>query len=81
MIYGDFEMVDNENEDIFAFSRKFENQKVLIVANFRSREICWKVPDGLDLQKDKILISNYEVSFSGETLNLRPFEAFACFVK
>ncbi|POS86920.1 glycoside hydrolase [Erysiphe pulchra] len=81
LIYGDFEMVDNENEDVFAYLRKFENQKVLIVANFRSQEISWKIPDGLDLQKDKILISNYEISLNGELLNLRPFEAFACFVK
>lgn len=80
LIYGSFMIVDYENQDVFAFLRRFEDQSVLVLSNFRSREIRWKIPNEFNLQSDKILISNYDTKFNGDTLILRPFEAFACFV-
>ncbi|TQS35351.1 hypothetical protein Golomagni_04230 [Golovinomyces magnicellulatus] len=79
-VYGDFALVDEDNEDIFAYTRTYEDQQVLIVTNFRSEKILWKVPKGLVLKRENMLINNYDVSLIGDTLTLRPFEAFACLV-
>ncbi|KAI1001921.1 Alpha-glucosidase [Podosphaera aphanis] len=77
-IYGDFDLVDAAHDDIFAYVRTFQPHRVLVVANFRPREIAWKLPSGLQLSTP--LIANYDANRAGEVLTLRPFEAFACFL-
>jgi glycosidase len=82
-IYGDFKLVDEGNEDVFAYTRSFGKEKVLVVANFRERNVGWSIPAGLEIIVDReVLIGNYERGKGdGEGLELRPFEAFAVFVK
>lgn len=81
-IYGNFEMVDVENKDVFAHLRSFSGEKVLVVANFRKEGVVWNVPRELELVRDRLLVSNYGGIEGREGLvDLRPFEAFACFVK
>lgn len=79
LIYGDFELVDEGNEDIVAFLRTFKDQKVLVVVNFRPKDILWKVPEGLKLSETP-LIANYEASRTGHFWILKPFEACAYFL-
>lgn len=77
IVYGDFELLDEENDDVFAYARSNGAQKVVVVCNFRDREIPWSPP--VDLHSDKVLLANNpEVNLSQKTVNLRPFEAFVC---
>jgi len=81
-IYGNFEMVDVENEDVFAYLRSFSGEKVLVVANFRKEGVAWNVPKGMELARDRVLVSNYgRIGGTEGEVDLRPFEAFACFLK
>lgn len=81
-IYGNFEIVDEGNDDIFAYTRSFGEEKVLVVANFRKEEVGWEVPSEVDVQADQVLISNYDgLKVKGTKLDLRPFESFAVIVK
>jgi len=78
-IYGDFELLDAEHSDVFAYTRTFENQKVIVVTNFRKTPVTWSLPKNITLQKDNILISNYsDPNIEEGLLSLRPFEALAC---
>jgi glycosidase len=79
-VYGDFEMVDAENEDVFAYTRTFNGETVLVVCNFRESPINWSLPAGLRSPKvEELLISTYgDVKLGPESVLLRPFEAFAC---
>ena len=50
-VYGDFEMLDTDNEfeDVIAYGRTEEvsdatKKKALIIANFGKAEVCWLVP-------------------------------------
>ncbi|EXK76036.1 trehalose-6-phosphate hydrolase [Fusarium oxysporum f. sp. raphani 54005] len=77
IVYGDFELLDEENDDVFAYARSNGAQKVVVVCNFRDREIPWSPP--VDLHSGKVLLTNNpEVNLSQKTVNLRPFEAFVC---
>ncbi|EXK29275.1 trehalose-6-phosphate hydrolase [Fusarium oxysporum f. sp. melonis 26406] len=77
IVYGDFELLDEENDDVFAYARSNGAQKVVVVCNFRDREIPWSPP--VDLHSGKVLLANNpEVNLSQKTVNLRPFEAFVC---
>jgi glycosidase len=82
LIYGDFELIDEGNNDVFAYTRSFEKEKVLVVANFRKEHISWEVPSSLTLEAGKVFISNYDgIDVEDRKVELRPFEAFASFVK
>ena len=77
-IYGDFELLDAEHNDVFAYTRIFEDQKVIVVTNFRKTSVTWSLPKNITLRKDSILISNYsDTNIKEGSLSLRPFEAFA----
>ncbi|KAF2166557.1 glycoside hydrolase family 13 protein [Zasmidium cellare ATCC 36951] len=78
-VYGDFELVDRKNEDVFAYTRRAEDDCALVVCNFRERTIDWSVPTGVFvLEKGDVLASVYPDVQSGNnnSVRLRPFEAF-----
>jgi len=78
LIYGDFELLDEAHKDVFTYARTFENQKVIVVANFRKTPVDWLIPKDVTLQKKNILISNYsDPNIKEGLVSLRPFEATA----
>jgi glycosidase len=79
-VYGDFEMVDAEHEHVFAYTRSYHGESVLVVCNFRERSMEWKLPLGLSITRgESSLISTYgDLTLDAGTVSLRPFEAFAC---
>jgi len=78
-IYGDFKMLDAANDDVFAYLRTFGEDKAIVVTSFKTESVEWTVPQGIELNKDGVLVSNYAgVDVSNGTITLRPFEAFAC---
>ena len=79
-VYGDFEMVDAEHDDVFAYTRSFNGETVLVVCNFRESVVDWTLPAGVrNPRGEEILISTYkDVTSKPESVVLRPFEAFAC---
>jgi glycosidase len=80
-IYGDFDLVDDKNEDVLAYIRTYEGQKVVVVTNFRKTKVTWMLPKEIVL-KDEVLVSNYGgIQKSDGKVSLRPFEAFVCFVE
>ncbi|KAF5020535.1 hypothetical protein F66182_7434 [Fusarium sp. NRRL 66182] len=79
VVYGDFQLLDAENEDIFAYIRSNGKQQVFIVCNFRDRQITWEIPTTVDLGSVKVLLKNYPVlDLTQGMLDLRPFESFVC---
>lgn len=81
-IYGDFEMVDEGHSDIFAYKRTYGKDGVVVVCSFRKEGIEWIVPQGISFDAGKLLIGNYSgIDHSGKSLKLKPFEAFACYLK
>jgi len=79
-IYGDFEMVDAQHGDVFAYTRSYNGESVLVVCNFRERPVEWKLPlDPSVARMEQLLISTHGVLLlDADTVSLRPFEAFAC---
>lgn len=78
-------MIDPDQNDIFAYLRTSKKEKVLVVTNFRAKDVVWKLPKGLEFDTSipfSLLISNYGVLGADKgVVKLGPFEAFACFVK
>jgi hypothetical protein len=75
-------MIDVEHEDVFAYTRTFGKEKIIVVANFRKESLTWTLPKGVSLVKESILTSSYGgINLMGGEVSLKPFEAFACFME
>ena len=71
IVYGNYELLLPEDENIFAYTRTLDNQKLLVVCNFSKSEQKF---DFSGYENAKVLISNY----NGDTVKdgiLKPYEA------
>ncbi|KAH8690571.1 oligo-1,6-glucosidase [Talaromyces proteolyticus] len=76
-VYGDFVMLDKDSEEVFAYSRQYENKQAVVLCNFTDRTIQWDPAANAVGQIQDILLNNYGVreKYQGETWSLRPYEA------
>lgn len=73
--YGKFNMVDAENEQVFAYTRTFKNNTVLIVANLTNEVSELNLPFELDISSVDIKLHNYHLN--DINLNhIKPYESF-----
>ncbi len=76
VVYGEFELLESAPE-VFAYLRKYEGKKYLVVANLSDEQNSFKsgfVPK-------QLLVHNYELMAEISQVNLMPWEAFACEVE
>jgi oligo-1,6-glucosidase len=72
LVTGTFEMLNYENQNVYAYTRVDAAGKYLVVCSFSERDVDWKCPP----DKGTLLFGNYAVG-NGETgsmLKLRPYE-------
>ncbi|EJD87129.1 alpha-glucosidase [Staphylococcus epidermidis] len=73
--YGKFNMVDAENKQVFAYTRTFKNNTVLIVANLTNEVSELNLPFELDISSVDIKLHNYHLN--GINLDhIKPYESF-----
>ncbi len=73
LVYGKYTLLDRENPDVYAYTREWNGQKILVLLNFKANAAAAKI-EGIDLSKATLLIGNYPGDAS-RSLNLRPYEA------
>lgn len=71
LIYGAFELVDANNKEIFAYTRKLNGHQLLVVLNFSDQHASFN-PD-VEIAKKKIIIGNYKTPSSNNLY--KPYEA------
>lgn len=80
-VYGDWVSVDSPNEEVFAFTRQYEDQKALVVCNWMPKTIDWDASSNGFSAVKEVLLSNYDGTteasqrFAGGKWSLRPYEA------
>lgn len=72
--YGDFELILPDHRDLFAYTRSYKAEKLLVVCNFSREERTFVMPDGFDGKN--ALIANEDASGTG----LGPYGATAWLV-
>lgn len=74
IVWGDFELIEHTPEDVFAYYRKYDGQRWLIVANISSQKNEFSV----DEEVTEIIISNYNrQEIVVKSVTLKPYEIFA----
>ncbi|MGD6796236.1 alpha,alpha-phosphotrehalase [Metabacillus indicus] len=75
--YGDYELIHDDHEQLFAYVRNGDGEKLLVINNFYEKETVFTLPEHIGEEfKAEILISNYpDSSESVKEITLRPFES------
>lgn len=70
--YGEFNLIDDANENIFAYTRKLNNKTVLVAGNLTDHVASLNLP--FEVEASQIKLHNYKNDL--DITNMRPFEAF-----
>jgi oligo-1,6-glucosidase len=77
IVYGTYQSWLDQHPDVMVYSRSFDRDRLVVVANFSGRQIGLTIPGELKIT-GRCLISNYDpVETLEESIELRPYEAFA----
>ena len=74
MVYGKYDPLMEDSEELFVYTRTLDDKKLLTVCNFTDREIPFTIPE--DFVGKSCLIANMENDYSKKEITLRPYEAF-----
>jgi oligo-1,6-glucosidase len=77
IIYGSYELILEDDEQIYAYIRKLENEQLLVITNFSAETPTFALPNHITFTEKQLLISNYPVDENEEikTILLKPYEA------
>ncbi len=70
---GDFRALSQEDPQVLAYQRRWENTSLVCLSNFYRKETTWQAP--LDLTGYRVLLSNYPDSIPAQSWKLRPYES------
>lgn len=73
IVYGTFALLMPEDEDIFMYTRTYEQEKLLVICNFSQKERELEIPE--EWERGTILLGNYKDAAVGRKMCLRDYEA------
>jgi len=77
VVYGAYELLLPDHEQIYAFTRTLDQQRLLVLLNFSQEPARFELPADLQSLDADLLIANYPSAASGDIrrLTLKPYEA------
>jgi oligo-1,6-glucosidase len=77
IVYGRYDLLLEDDDQVYAFSRTLDDDRVLVVLNFTGGMPVFTLPAHISSSNLELLICNYDVSPAQDLrqLPLRPFEA------
>ena len=74
MVYGRYEPMLEDSEELFVFTRTLDDKKLLVVCNFTDQETDFAIPE--EFAGGSCLIANMEDDYSKAERIVKPYEAF-----
>ncbi|KAG9549110.1 alpha-glucosidase-like protein maltase, partial [Aureobasidium melanogenum] len=75
-VYGDFQVLDENDKKVFAYKRASEKEAFVLALNFSKDEVKWQIPEAAKVKK--WVAGNYTAGQPDKptsgTITLRPFE-------
>lgn len=77
IVYGRYDLLLDDHPEIYAFTRTWEKDRLLVVLNFSQNRPIFELPGSVIFTGNELLIGNYEVDLAEDIhrLVLKPFEA------
>jgi oligo-1,6-glucosidase len=82
IVYGTYDLILDDHEAIYAFTRTGEDGRLLVILNFTKATPVFTLPAHISFAGQELLLGNYEVNAAEgiQELTLRPFEARVYFL-
>ena len=77
IVYGRYDLLCPDDEQIFAYTRTLGDEKLLVLCNFKGQEGTLTLPTALHSLRATLLIGNYEQEESG-TVSSEPMRPYEC---
>ena len=76
LVYGKYDMILDEDENIYAYTRSLNNDKYVVIVNLSDEKALYKYDD-LNLNYENLMLANYKIREHGilNELVLKPYEA------
>lgn len=71
---GTFKQYYPKNADIFCYEREWQGKKLFVVANFKNKEVKFRLPAGVE--GGRLALHSYADEIELKDMTLRPYEAF-----
>jgi len=77
IVYGSYDLIFDSHEEIYAFTRTLDEDRLLVILNFSDKSPVFDLPEHIPSTTGNLLISNYEVDspHNIRQITLRPYEA------
>ncbi len=77
IVYGAYDLILKENEQIYAYIRTLDNETLLVICNFTGEAAYFELPEHISCEASQLLINNYADQNSDEISSntLKPYEA------
>ncbi len=74
MVYGKYEPMMEDSEELSVYTRTFDQEKLLVVCSFCDHKTAFPIPE--EFRGAPCLISNTGNAYTGSEVTLQPYEAF-----
>ena len=77
IVYGAYDLILDSHEEIYAFTRTLDDDRLLVILNFGANSPIFNLPENIHFVSSTLLIGNYKVDSPNDVrkLTLRPYEA------
>ena len=77
VVYGKYDLILAGHEQIYAFTRTLNEERLLVILNFTQEMPVFDLPEAVAYSTKELLISNYPVDAAEDIrqVTMRPYEA------
>jgi oligo-1,6-glucosidase len=77
IVYGSYQLILEDDEKIYAYTRELGNQKLLVITNFSEDSPIFELPQYIKFKSKELLISNYTIEEEENisSFEMKPYEA------
>ena len=74
-VWGDYKEYFPKDKNFYVYERSYEGKKLLVICSFSKKLLRFEVPEGFELEKGELVLSNYENCFViANGFTARPYE-------
>ncbi|WP_160685598.1 alpha-glucosidase [Clostridium sp. C2-6-12] len=76
VVYGKYNLLLEDNKEVFAYTRSLGNEQLLVICNFTGNNTVFEYEERTEVKSKEILISNYDVDVNEpiSSIKLKPYE-------
>ncbi len=75
LVYGKYELIEKENEEVYAYTRSLNSKKILIVLNFSKTNKLFNIPESIGVPGEVLLNNLKEINLRKNSIELQPYQS------